>query len=554
MKRIPLAALLLTCVLAQAAQEKTVKSTIKNVTVFTQGAQVFRTTAVQLQPGMTCLVFDGVSPFINASTIQAGGKGKFIVLDVKHHIRYPEPPAETAEILPKEIVKETRQLEDSLIILGFDKDELTEKEKALLLEKNMIEKNKLALGEGKSDSLAVLKQAMEFFRSKLSDINAQLSRLRREGQRLQARIDRMALRLRDLKTFRNDRSPVKKYEPVHEVWVNVSTEEPVTGLVEVSYLVSHAGWTPSYDLRSNSTSAPIQLTYKANVYQQTGEDWEAIDLKLSTGNPNRSASKPELPVWYINYYFPQRAATTDSKGLPSAINETITLEREDLSKKMSELSAAQTTANYTQIIETLTQVEFDVKIPCTIPSDGTTHTVPVKSEALPATYTHYLVPKLEQEAFLLARVTGWEALSLLPGAASVFFDGTYVGQTMLNPVLLDDTMDLSLGRDRGITVSRTKLPATEKNKLLGNEITKTFTYELKMKNNKGSKVNLVIQDQIPVAQNKEIKVALTDGGKAEYESTTGLLRWDTTLNSRENKSLSFSYAVTYTKGMQLSMH
>ena len=80
--------------------------------------------------------------------------------------------------------------------------------------------------------------------------------------------------------------PKKKYEPVHQVIVTVSADEVVTASVEVSYMVWQAGWTPSYDLRSTTAVAPVQLTYKANVFQNSGEEWDDVKLKLSTGNPN----------------------------------------------------------------------------------------------------------------------------------------------------------------------------------------------------------------------------------------------------------------------------
>ena len=545
------AILLLTAMAAQAANEKTVKSTVKNVTVFTQGAQVFRSAAVSLQPGTTSLVFSGVSPVLNASSIQAGGKGNFIILEVKHNVRYPEPPKNTEGVLPKEIRREIKEMQDSLTELGFNQDDLTERRNALLLEKNMIQKNKLAVGEGKSDSLAVLMQAMEFFRAKLGDINARLIRIKRDEHRILNDRDRITARLANLKTYSNDNEPNKKYEPVQEVVVTVSADEPVTGTVELSYMVSNAGWTPSYDLRSGSTSGPVQLTYKANVFQSTGEEWENVTLKLSTGNPNRSSTKPELPVWYLNYYFPKQTLRGESNEMPAMMLDEVATK--DLRKKMEDLGPAQSAANYTQIVETMTNVLFDVKLAYSIPSDGVAHVVPVKTDELPASYVHYLVPKLDREAFLLAQVTGWEQLNLLPGSATIFFEGTYVGQTMLNPMVLDDTLELAMGRDHGITVTRNRLPVTEKNKLLGNEITKTITYELKMKNSKSGKINLVIQDQVPVTQNKDIKVEMKDGGKADYNSSTGMLRWESTLNSRENKSFSFTYAVTYQKGMQLSM-
>src|SRR5436190_20050737 len=103
----------------------------------------------------------------------------------------------------------------------------------------------------------------------------------------------------------------------------------------------------------------------------------------------------------------------------------------------------------------MTNVEFDIKLPYSIPSDGQRHLLAIQSKELPAMYRHFLVPRLDREAFLVASVTGWESLNLLPGSANIFFEGTYVGQTVLNPAVLNDTLNLSMGRDHGVTISRT---------------------------------------------------------------------------------------------------
>ena len=261
-----------------------------------------------------------------------------------------------------------------------------------------------------------------------------------------------------------------------------------------------------------------------------------------------------LPPWYINYYTQQPAYL---KGVreKSLLNTIAGNEQMDAAKKdMDEMAPAQSAANYSQLIETMTNVEFDIALAYDIPSDGKSHIVSVKTSELPSTYCHYLVPKIESEAFLLARVTGWENLNLLPGRANVFYEGTYVGETVLNPTVINDTLELALGHDNGITITRTKLPLKENNKLLGNEITKTVAYELRLKNNKSRKIELIVEDQIPLSNNKEIKVEMKDHNKAEYNEQTGLLKWTMAVNSKEYKTLKFSYAVTYNKDMPLSLY
>ncbi|HEX5003185.1 MAG TPA: DUF4139 domain-containing protein [Bacteroidia bacterium] len=539
-----------------ATSEKPVKSAIKKVTVFTQGAQVFRSSSVSLTPGTTNLVFSGVSPKINSASIQAGGKGDFVILDVKYNIRYPELPGKQGG-LPPEVTRQIAVMEDSLTELAFRKDDINDRRSALQLEKNMIINNKITKGEGKSDSLPVLRQAMELFRIKLNDINLQLANMKREELRNNASYTRVAARLTELKAYKESEVTDEKYEPVNQVIVTVSADQPVTGLVEISYMVTDAGWVPSYDLRSVTASDPIQVTYKANIYQRSGEDWNNVKLKLSTSNPNRSNIKPILPPWYINYYTGYRESKIPTMARPQSKDNLVTLsstDEVDLEKKMKEMTPAQSAENYSQLVETMTNVEFEINLAYDVPSDGINHVVSVKTSDLPATYVHYLVPKLESEAFLLARITGWEGLNLLPGSANIFYEGTYIGTTVLNPSVINDTLDLALGRDNGITVTRTKLPGKESSKFLGSEVTKTIVYELRMKNNKSKGIHLIVEDQIPLSQNKEIKIALQDKDKADYNEQTGLLKWDFNLGTKEYKSLKFSFQVTHNKDMPLSMY
>ncbi|MBK8847735.1 MAG: mucoidy inhibitor MuiA family protein [Bacteroidetes bacterium] len=296
------------------ANEKKVKSDVTNVTVFTQGAQVFRKANITATPGVTNYVFNGLSKFINPLSIQAGGSGNFTILEVKHSIAYPQPAAKKETKLPQNILKDITSIEDSITEINFSVAEVAEQKNALLLEKDMIIKNKLAKGEGKSDSLPVLKQAMEYFRIKLTDINAQLATINRSEWKHQKLLTRLNERLQELRTYRNSEEPTIVYEPEHQVVVTISAEAATPGTLTINYMVQGAGWVPLYDLRSTSAGAPMQLTYKANVYQSSGELWDNVKLKLSTSNPNKGNLKPELPTWYVDYFNTQPAKLKSPQG------------------------------------------------------------------------------------------------------------------------------------------------------------------------------------------------------------------------------------------------
>ena len=202
--KMKLVLILLGCtVSAMGVNEKIVKSSVKNVTVFTQGAQVYRSASFSIPQGSSEIVIQGVSAAINPASIQAGGKGEFTITDVRHTIKYPEPPKPVSTELPKEVQKEISMLEDSLSEIGFRREALEDKKTSLLMEKDMIMKNKLSHGEGKSDSLPILKQAMEFFRVKLNDINTQLNSIKREEARLDKTTNGLNERLNDLRAYNN---------------------------------------------------------------------------------------------------------------------------------------------------------------------------------------------------------------------------------------------------------------------------------------------------------------------------------------------------------------
>ena len=89
--------------------------------------------------------------------------------------------------------------------------------------------------------------------------------------------------------------------------------------------------------------------------------------------------------------------------------------------------------------------------------------VEVKSISIPAFYQYYSVPKLNENAFLTAMVTDWEDDRLLDGEMSIYLEGTYIGQSVLDLTHATDTLTISLGIDKNVQVERTRFKAsTEK--------------------------------------------------------------------------------------------
>ena len=147
-----------------------------------------------------------------------------------------------------------------------------------------------------------------------------------------------------------------------------------------------------------------------------------------------------------------------------------------------------------------------------------------------------------------------DELGLVPAQANIFFDGSYVGETYIDPTTMDDTLNLSLGRDPNIVVKRTLLKKDCKERIVGEKKEKTMSYSIEVKNLKATPIEIIVQDQIPITTNSEITIEPGDLGKGERDPTTGIVEWKFSLKSKENKVVNFSYKVTHKKEINLPQY
>lgn len=203
-------------------------------------------------------------------------------------------------------------------------------------------------------------------------------------------------------------------------------------------------------------------------------------------------------------------------------------------------------------IQKATNVEFEIKEKYSIPNEGKPYTVEMTQYEMEAEYEYFCVPKLDLNAYLTARVSGWEGLNLLEGEANLYFEGTYLGKTLLNVRQVTDTMDISLGRDRNIVVRREKLKDDRKTNLTGKR-REARAFEIEVRNQKQQVVRITIEDQFPVSKNEEIEVSQGDYEGAELDELTGKLKWKLELKPKQAEKLKFDYEVKFPKGKSVQL-
>ena len=197
--------------------------------------------------------------------------------------------------------------------------------------------------------------------------------------------------------------------------------------------------------------------------------------------------------------------------------------------------------------ERATNIEFVIEIPYTIPSDGKKYSVDIQKLMVPAMYEYSVTPKLETDVFLKAMIAGWDEYNLLKGDANLYFEGTYIGKTFLNVNSVEDTLNISLGRDENIVVTREKVKEFSSKQFLGAYKKEQRGWEINVRNKKKQNIHILITDQFPVSGNSDIEVQQIDSGGADLDNTTGILTWNFDLEPGASKKLTFKYSVRYPK-------
>ncbi|MEL1243300.1 mucoidy inhibitor MuiA family protein [Flavobacterium sp. DGU11] len=201
----------------------------------------------------------------------------------------------------------------------------------------------------------------------------------------------------------------------------------------------------------------------------------------------------------------------------------------------------------------VTNVVFKIEKPYSIDSTQEVTVITIDQFDLPAKYEYFTAPLLNENVFLTARVKDWEKFDLLPGEANIYFEGSFAGKTFLDPLQTTEELVISLGVDPNVIVERKQVDDLKAKSFLGGTRIISKNYEITVRNNKATDIELVLMDRIPVSQNKEIKVEEVKTGGADYDEKKGLLTWKLNMKPKESVKKQLSYEVRYPKEKRVNM-
>lgn len=520
-------------VMPVVAQNKQ-KTNIEHVTVFLSGAEIESSAKVNLPAGESEMLFTNIAGNIVQQSISVGVSNGVVVQSATAQNNY----LETEALSPK-----AQNIKDSIELLGEQSQTLTDKKSVLNEQLAVIRENRKVAGVNNGLSVIELQKMLDL-------INAKMNGLLAEGHTIDRQIAKTKARTQLLNQQLNEERK-KDYQPGGQLLVKFFSKVATASNVTISYVSPNASWKPTYDIRVDKINSPVKLVQKANIVQNTGVKWDNVKISLSTGNPNESAEAPTMNPWYLSFYQPQPRPEYSNKARmlnsAPAMLESRKAEADGVHQASDGggLRIGGSIGNYVQVDNSGINTVYDIDLNYTIASDGQEHLVAVKDYELPATYRYYVAPKLDRDAFLQARVTDWGDLNLMPASTTIFYEGAYVGQGYIDMRNVKDTLNLSLGRDKKIIVRRENDKNYRSVKMIGTNTRQSFGYTIEVRNTKKEAIDLVVLEQFPVSNDKDIIIEDKEANGAKINEENGAVQWDLSLKGNELKKLKLNYSVKY---------
>lgn len=600
MKKSILTICLLVSAIAFAQKPIFTSAKTKAATVYFSGAEITQSTSVNLPVGTSEIVIKNVADYLNENTVKIAAPKNVTVLSVQFSDNY------VSEYELDESNPAIKKVQDSILYVQKELKKIQIDKYSHQQTIEMLDKNKEIRGANSGLNVAELMKLVEYYKSKRIELENAVVLLAEKETKWRKTLDELNNKL-EINNQKEEKISEGKLilQVMNEVAGNVNLDisyitnsaswqpfydlraENITASIELAYKAKVTQTTgidwkkvkltlSSGNPNQNNVAPLLQAWFLSYGKDKKFEDRPNASVLASLqgtapGLTITSSSGTPGSAKFDGYIRGTSSINGDTdpliiiNGIPSSNQDFKNLDQNNI-KSVNVLKDAAATSiygnkgangvvmittknmnDYTTIEEQELNVSFDIDIPYDILSNGKAHSVSLKDIKIPATYKYYAAPKAEKEAFLMAELNDYAKYNLLPGEANIVFEGMYVGKTMINPNQTQDTLNLSMGRDKKISIKRERITDKSGTKFLSSYKEQTFTYDITVRNNKKEEINMLLKDQYPLSTDKEITVELLDKDGAKANEETGVLSWEIKLKPNETKKYRISYKVKYPK-------
>lgn len=554
LRRLALASALSLCFSAQVlAADIAASSKVTAATVYADRATVTREAVIDLPAGESTVVLSGLPVFMFTDALRAEGSAmasvKLGAVETKLLTS-----AELAAPREREIKAELQKLEDMQALALADHTALDKR-------KEFLESLSRDAALRTREALADLNLKPEQWTKAAAEIGAQIAEVLRgqhtkkiEIRELSKQIEALNQELSQLQTGQTNS---------YEVRVPLEAASATRLVLKVSYQVPNASWQPVYDLRLDTTGRTLKLTQFGEVSQRTGEDWDNVSLTLSTAQPAREVALPVLaPLWVS----PREIVTMRAQ---KARMETMSmaLEASGAAAPMAAMDSVAAAPVPQEAMFTAATIntngyvaEYGIVGQSSVKADGTARKVMVGDVAAKVTLQAEVRPQFAEEAYLVASTQLAGDVTLLPGQANLFRDGTYIGTIPLELLRSGSQVDLTFGVDDQIEVKRTTLKDEKgESGVISKATSLTRAGSINIANLHKDPMDVVVKYNLPVPRDEKITLKLDDaattaGYALDAGGVKGLMQWKLPLAAKEKKDVKFGWTMNWPTDMDIDYY
>lgn len=539
-------ALILFCGYVFAA-EIAADSHLTEVTVYPDSALVSRVANIKSDIGEHQIIFSNIIPEIDENSLKVSGSG-----NAEFKILGAQVKKEFLEEAPAEKVK---QLQDEIQALEDGRRRLEDAKEILSQEKQFLDSIRLfSNGQLPKDLVTKMPQAKEledmlkFLDTKLRENYTQVVDTELKIREIGKKIDVLN---RELAQISGHYKKLKR-----SILVEVEVLKSGNLDLSVFYLVRGASWQPIYDARANFEKSEVEMVSYGIVRQATGEDWQDVEISLSTAKPAIGGRMPYVEPWFLRPYQPRHFLDDDTGIARKARVQTMAF---DKVKEGEMLATGEGAERYAAVEEKGIAVVYKLAKKANIKSDGAEHKLPISSQTLTAKFEYSSYPRAVLNAYLGSRVTNAPNLQLLAGRVNIFLEGDFVGSSSIDNIGPGEEFDLYLGADENVKVKREQIEKKVDETLIAGIPSPTkrtaLKYKLTAENYKSKKINVKLFEAMPVPEDDRIKVKIDkvslEPKEKDWKDRKGIWLWELELEPKAKKEITYTYIIEHPRNMEV---
>lgn len=503
------------------------KGSISSVSIYIEGALIKKTIKLQLIKGENRIRIFGNSVYLNENTvgIYFNKINDIKILNVKTEKTFiNKKDSERVEKLNLKLDSINKQITD----LNNEKSILNNSINLFQRSNPFNQVSKFIILDFE-EYIKFSEKTLASKYEKISSIDEKLKKLLDEKKSLE----------RELSLIKSDEKADKT------IIIECTSNSNIDTVLELSYMVNNVSWKPSYDIKADTSSGKIQITYYAVVRQSTNEDWNNVTLDISTSK-NIYGEIPKLTPIIVDFYKPtvRKSSPLYTESLATKSINTLQPEEELRDKDLEP-----------KVNENFTSFSFLIPVKVNIPSDNEEYKFQLSSTLNENAISYFSAPKLSEKVFLQGKTTNKFEFPILPGEMNLYMDGRFINKvSQVSTILPGDNFTLSFGVDESIGINRVlKKRFTETTGVFSKNNLLTYEYEIKISNSKKKNIKLNVEDLLPKSAHESIKIELSNLSQDRYKlNEDNIISWEIELNAGEKKVLRYGFKIEYPENKRIT--